>query len=60
MSKRKRAKRAKRIERAIRLTYDSLQSHMQYTHGKHHDPRKHHIKCIQEYAEVITILSTLY
>lgn len=52
--------RAKQIERAIRLTWDSLQSHLRYTHERHRDSASHHVKCIKEYSEIITILAKLY
>lgn len=56
-------KRTKRINKAIALTWDSLQSHLPYTHGK---PKKvqgdcdFHKKAIKEYAEIIHILARLY
>jgi hypothetical protein len=52
--------RAKLIERGIRLTYDSLQSHLRYTYERHRDSASHHIKSVREYAELIQILTKLY
>ena len=53
--------RAREIEKAIRLAYDSLESHLPYTHQKHVDgSMRFHRKCISEYAEIIAILSKLY
>ncbi len=52
--------RAKKIEQAIKLTYDSLQSHLKYTHAHSSEGQKFHIKCVKEYAEVIKLLSELY
>jgi len=52
--------REKKIERAIKLTYDSLQSHLKYTHIKTSEGIVFHKKCIVEYAEIIKILSELY
>jgi hypothetical protein len=51
--------RSSKIERAIRLTWGSLQSHLDATHDLSHD-RAFHRKCVQEYAEIIKILSELY
>lgn len=52
--------RAKLIQRAIELAYDSLDSHLQYTHKKTSEGRKFHQKCVEEYSELINILSKLY
>ena len=55
--------RPQEIEKAIRTVWDSLESHLMYTHsGKlpPHETREFHKKCIKEYAEVISILSQLY
>lgn len=53
--------RARKIEKAIRIAYDSLQSHLPYTHQKSKDgSMEFHRKCIAEYAEIIFILSKLY
>lgn len=61
----------KNIARAIRLVYDSLESHLDDTFDpltpKLKDKRakdhicgqRFHIKCVQEYAEIIKILSDL-
>ena len=51
--------RSYKIERAIRLTWGSLESHLDVTRDLSHD-RDFHRKCVQEYAEVIKILSALY
>jgi len=51
------------IERAIRLTFDSLESHLKWTYEDKMpkgETRDFHKKCVQEYAEVIRILSKLY
>lgn len=61
--------RAKKIERAIVLTWDSLVSHLEGTHtisstGKKYvsevGDQKFHRRCVKDYAEVIKILSDLY
>jgi len=60
---------AQKIERAIRITYDSLQSHLDGTHTATSTSKKYiqeigsldfHKKCVKEYADVIQILSELY
>lgn len=49
----------KKIEKAIRLTWDSLQSHLKYTQIKTSEGIKFHKDCVKEYAETIKILSEL-
>lgn len=49
----------KKIEKAIRLTWDSLQSHLKYTQIKTTEGIAFHKKCVKEYAETIKILSEL-
>lgn len=53
-------KKTRDIERGIRLTWDSLQSHMPYMHGKRKDSPEgpaFHRKCVKEYAETLLILA---
>lgn len=61
--------RAKKIDRGMRLVYDSLQSHLEDTHTPSSGSKKYadtvgdknfHKKCVKEYAEVIGILADLY
>ncbi|NHZ84898.1 MAG: hypothetical protein GWP19_03345 [Planctomycetia bacterium] len=61
--------RAKNIERAILLTWDSLSSHLQSTHTINAIEKKNkkefgnyefHKQCIRDYAETILILGSLY
>lgn len=53
---------AVQIEKAIRLVWGSLESHLYFTHdgelarGENH---KFHRDCVREYAEVIKILAGL-
>lgn len=54
------AEKAKMIERAIKLAYDSLDSHLRYTYVKSSEGQLFHKKCVVEYAEIISILSHLY
>lgn len=57
-------KRAKLVEKAIRLVWESLESHLTLTHAKidaktdgTHAFQK---KCVKEYAELIKIIADLY
>lgn len=57
----------KLIEEAIELTYSSLKSHLPWTYETLRNKKdiltfgtkQHHIRCIKEYARVITILTDL-
>jgi hypothetical protein len=52
--------RAKIIERAIRLAFSSLESHLYWTHKKTTEGKTFHKTAAKEYAEIISILSQLY
>lgn len=53
-------KKWKHAEAALRLTWDSLESHLPYTHGKHSDGRKFHRKTVREYVQLMKhIVETL-
>jgi hypothetical protein len=49
----------KKIERALRLTWDSLQSHLEYTYKKSWEGKQFHKKAVKDYSEIISILSEL-
>lgn len=61
-------KRSRTVAKGIHLTWVSLESHLDYAHkhslSKKPNERKgdyeFHKKCVQDYAEVIRILSLLY
>lgn len=58
-------KRAKLIEEGIKLAYDSLQSHLPYTHGAEEtmlrdETNLFHSKCVKDYSRLIAILTELY
>lgn len=55
-----RGKKEKKIERLIRLTWSSLESHLQYTHKKTSEGCGFHKKCVKDYAETIKLLTELY
>ena len=53
--------RAEKVERAIRLTWSSLESHLPYAAGeKDIEKPAFHQRCVAEYAEIIKLLSELY
>ena len=65
--------RNKKIVRAIELSWESLQSHLKYTHStpkiknekykkvlrEYFGGNKFHIQCVKEYSEIISILASL-
>lgn len=61
--------RAKKIDRAIRIIWDSLDSHLEGTHTLTTTQKRYvdevggqsfHKRCVKEYAEVISTLTELY
>ena len=60
MKPRKTTNRARYIERAMRLSWDSLQSHLRWTHQHSSEGTAFHKRCVKDYAETIAILSQLY
>jgi len=46
-------KRAKRVEKIILLSWDSLSSHLHYTHLKTSEGTKFHKDAIKQYVEII-------
>ena len=57
------ADKAKKIERAMEIIIDSLQSHLPYTHSGElirGEDDAFHKTCVKEYCEVLKILSELY
>lgn len=53
-------KRAQIVEQAIRDVWASLETHLQYTHEKHHDSAQFHKKTVQSYAQTIERLTRLF
>jgi hypothetical protein len=54
---------ASEIDKAIRLAWGSLESHLPYTHSGtmiRGEDSEFHKKCVQEYAEIISVLSKLF
>jgi len=55
--------RARKVEAAMRLTWDSLRSHLKYTYANRlpqKETKVWHKKCVKEYSEIIKLLSELY
>ena len=50
----------KKIERLIRLTWSSLESHLEFTHKHSYEGTTFHKKCCKEYGEMIKLLSELF
>ncbi len=61
----KKVARAKKIDESIRLVWDSLESHLQYTHGEEElmlrdETHNFHKKCVRQYATILKNLTELY
>lgn len=56
----KNLKRPQSVEKAIRITWASLESHLPYTHEKSPEGQAFHRKCVQEYVNLLVELSKLY
>lgn len=52
--------RAKKLERLIRLTWSSLESHIRWTHQKSSEGLQFHKRCVKDYSTMIKLLSELY
>lgn len=53
-------KRAKSVEKIIRLAWDSLETHLRYTHLKTTEGPKFHKEAIKQYTEIIAEAQELY
>lgn len=53
-------KRAKSVEKIIRLSWDSLESHLKYTHIKTTEGTKFHREAIKQYLDIMTEAYKLY
>lgn len=53
-------KRAKSVEKIIKLAYDSLQSHLPYTYLKTSEGQKFHKDTIKQYIDIINEAFKLY
>ena len=59
-------KRAQMVEKIIRLSYDSLDTHLPYTHDCkdgdliRDETLEFHKQCVREYAQIIYLASRLY
>lgn len=59
-TKDKRKNRAEMVDRALFLSWDSCQSHLRWTHKKSAEGTAFHKKCVQDYCELMYLLSNLY
>lgn len=50
---------AKAIERLMRLSWSSLESHLKYTYINTTEGKNFHRKCVREYTEMLELLSKL-
>lgn len=53
-------KRAKKVEKAMRLTWESLESHLPWAHRKSSEGAVFHKKAIKSYLEIMNLLYDLY
>lgn len=56
-------KRAKKVEKIIRLTWDSLKSHLAWCYKKKvkkNGGQKFHNKCVKEYCKTLSTTAKLY
>ncbi len=61
MKKLSKKQRAKAVDKAIRLTWESLESHLHWT--RHKDKQTgsgFHKNCVKDYAKTIKLISKLY
>lgn len=52
--------RAKKIDRLMRLTWSSLETHLKYTHVSSSEGKAFHRRCVKDYAETMKLISELY
>ena len=52
--------RAKIVEKIIRLAWNSLESHLYWTHAKSSEGKQFHKKAIREYLEIISNSTKLW
>jgi len=52
--------RAKKVSKALKEVWKSLDSHLPYTYNKHPDGNTFHKKCVKSYAKLLTIIADLY
>lgn len=51
---------ARRIEKAMRKVWESLETHLPYTHQDHPDGQAFHQQTVVDYAEQLVNLAKLY
>jgi len=53
-------KRAKIVDEGIRLTWSSLESHLEWTHRKSSEGKRWHQKCVEDYVRTLQLFIKLY
>lgn len=48
------------LAEAIRRVWDSLESHLDWTHGEEEAVTDFHKECVKEYVQLIHLLTSLY
>lgn len=48
------------LEEAIRLVWESLESHLEWTHRKSPEGTAFHKQCVADYVRLLTLLTQLY
>ena len=57
---RKQRERAKAIEKAARLAWGSMETHLPLCYRGERAYRTFHKKCVKEYAELLKLLASMY
>jgi heme-degrading monooxygenase HmoA len=48
------------LAEAIRIVWDSLESHLDWTHGEEEAVKDFHKECVKEYVQLMQLLTNLY
>ena len=48
------------LEEAIRLVWESLESHLEWTHRKSPEGTAFHVQCVKDYIKLMTLVTQLY
>ena len=48
------------LDRLMRLIWESLESHLEWTHESSEEGQAFHRKCVKDYSEMIRLVSDLY
>lgn len=53
----KKPEKNKDMEKAVRLVWSSLESHLTYTYRKSSEGKRFHLRCVKEYAKILEIIT---